>query len=89
MGVVEPEHEVTKKLVVRGKTPFRIISIHCDDAHFRFNAVPDDIARSVHLVPVTFVAGKKSGKVTQTIRIATDLGVPESELAAYAVVGTE
>lgn len=86
MGVVEPGKRVTKQLVVRGKKPFRILSIRCDDESFEFGSPPSDVRKPVHLVPVTFVAGKSSGKVSKTIRIETDLGEMVPELAAYAVV---
>lgn len=87
MGVVEPGREVTKKLVVRSEKPFRIVSIHCADTHFRFDISASDAARPVHLIPVTFVAGSEAGKIAQTIRIETDLGIAGPELSAYAVVG--
>jgi len=86
LGVVEPGKKVTKRVVVRGKKPFRILSITSDDATFEFNATDNAPPRPVHVIPVTFVAGEHSGKVTDTIRIETDLGESTPELAAYAVV---
>ncbi len=35
MGVVQPGQKVTKQLVVRGKRPFKIVGVKCDDASFR------------------------------------------------------
>jgi uncharacterized protein DUF1573 len=85
MGVVQPGQKVTKQLVVRGKKPFRIKEIECEDKSFAFK-IPEASA-AVHLVPVTFEAGKEPGKVTQKIRIQTDLGEGvSSELNAYAEV---
>ena len=87
MGVVEPGKKVTRQLVVRGKKPFRILSVTCDGKSFEFqDPTNDGEAKLVHLVPVTFVAGEGSGKVTRTIRIETDSGGTAPELAAYAVV---
>ena len=86
MGVVEPGQKVTKQLVVKGKKPFRILSITCDDKSFTFGKVADKTPKTLHLVPVSFVAGKTSGKVNRTIKIETDLGESTPELAAYAVV---
>lgn len=86
MGVVEPGMTVTKRLVIRGRKPFRILSIDCDDESFEFALPPDATAKTVHVVPVTFVAGANTGKVIQTIRIETDLGQIAPELSAYAVV---
>jgi len=88
MGVVETGDTVTKRLVIRGKKPFRILSIRCDDRSFEFGEYRTDVARPVHVVPVTFVAGKGTvaGKIAQMIRIETDLSDSAPELSAYAVV---
>jgi len=73
MGVLHPGESVTKKVVVRGKKPFRITKISCNDAGFEIT--PDEQAQPVHLVPVTFIAGDQPGTVLSKIRIETDLGV--------------
>lgn len=86
MGVVQPGRKVTKQLVVRGKRPFRILSITCEDDCFRFETSADGGPKPLHVVPVTFVAGASPGKVSKTIRIETDLGEAVAQLAAYAVV---
>ena len=86
MGVVEPGKKVTKQLVVQGKQPFRIISISCDDESFEFDTSANDEPKTLHLIPVTFVAGEDRGKVSRTIRIETDFGNAAPELSAYAVV---
>jgi len=86
MGTVQPGKKVTKQLVVRGKRPFRILSITCDDGSFTFQSPADGPPKPLHVIPVTFVAGAGAGKVTRMIRIETDLGDAVPELAAYAVV---
>ena len=88
MGVLTPGQKVTKQLVVRGKKPFRILSIKCDEDGdcFTFDAATDTDAKPLHLIPVTFVAGQEPGKVLKTIRIETDLEEASPELSAYAVV---
>ena len=86
LGVVQPGQRVTKRLVVRGKKPFRIVSITCDDDSFEFDTPASDVPKRLHLVPVTFVADGNSRKVSKTIRIETDLGGSMPELSAYAVV---
>lgn len=86
MGVVHPGDKVTKQLVIQAKKPFRILSISCDDKSFQFDTSRDTTAKALHLVPVTFVAGKEAGKVLKTIRIETDLGNTLPELSAHAVV---
>ena len=86
MGVVQPGQKVTKQLVVKGKKPFRILSITCDDKSFKFDTSKDNAAKELHLIPVTFLAGSDAGKVVKTIKIKTDQGEMTPELAAYAVV---
>jgi len=86
MGVVQPGQKVTKQLVVKGKKPFRILSVSCDDKSFRFDTSKQNTAKELHLIPVTFEAGVDAGKVVKTIRIKTDQGEMTPELAAYAVI---
>ncbi len=86
MGVVEPGQKVTKQLVVRGNKPFRVLSVSCDQGCLEFGTSADQKPKSVHLIPVTFIAGKESGKVVRTIRIVTDLGNSVPPLSACAVV---
>ncbi|MEX0713791.1 MAG: DUF1573 domain-containing protein [Pirellulales bacterium] len=85
MGSLKPGQKVTKQLVVQCKKPFRITAVTCGGESFKMQAL--EVAKPVHLVPVTFVAGDKPGKVTYRIRIETDLGKDvASELSAYAQV---
>ena len=86
MGVVQPGQKVTKQVVVKGNKPFRIVSVNCDGKDFRFDTSADKTAKELHLIPVTFVAGKEPGKVSKTIRIETDLGETSQVLSAYAVI---
>ena len=84
MGVVKPGQKVSKQLVVRSKTPFRIVDIQCDDKSFEI-AVPKE-SKPVHLLPVRFTAGDRAGKVTRHISISTDQGDSVAEITAYAQV---
>jgi hypothetical protein len=86
LGVVQPGQKVTKQLVVKGAKPFRIVSVTCKDKSFEFGPITDQTAKTLHLIPVTFLAGKDFGRVSQTIKIETDRGDTTPELAAYAVV---
>jgi hypothetical protein len=83
MGVVQPGHKTSKPIVLKGKEPFRVVSITCPDGSFKFT--PDTKAKQLHVIPVTFEAGKQTGKIRQAIRIQTDQG-KVVEIAAYAVV---
>ncbi len=89
MGVVQPGQKVTKPLVVKGKKPFRILGISCDDGSFQFDTSKEGTPKELHLVPVTFTAGADAGKVVKTIKIKTDQGEMTPELAAYAVVAAK
>ena len=74
MGVVQPGQKVTKQLVVKGKKPFRVLGIECDDKSFQFDTSKEESAKELHLIPVTFTAGADAGKVAKTIKIETDQG---------------
>lgn len=86
LGVVHAGEKVTRPLVVRADRPFRIKSISGDKASFEISD-PDGDAKSVHVVPVTFIAGAEIGKVVKTIRIETDIGGVQA--TSYAVVNEE
>ena len=83
-GVVRTESRVTRKLVVIGKEPFRVLSIECDDC-FHYQA--SDTARKIHVIPLTFTAGDQAGKLQRTITVRTDLsGGTEARCTASAAV---
>lgn len=84
LGVLEPGQKVTKQLVVKSKTPFRVLDVHCKDSNFEFKISPE--AKSLHLIPVTFTAGATPGKLVQTIEIETDLA--KSNLASCTATAT-
>lgn len=74
LGVVQPGQEVTKKLVVRAKKPFRVLGVTCNDSSFQYTEDASlDEAKALHLIPITFKADA-AGKFTGTIHIETDLG---------------
>ncbi len=88
MGALKPGDKVTKKLVVQAKKPFRITGVTCDvPERFEFGVAEDAKSKPVQLLPVTFTAGDKPGKITYKIRIETDLGDDAAlELTAFAHV---
>ena len=84
LGDLQPGQEVTKKLVVRGKAPFRISHVDCGDDCFEFSA--DDQAKAVHMVNVKFRAAEP-GRVQQSIAILADgRQIPAGTIIAYANV---
>ena len=72
-------------MIVRGKKPFRIVSVKCDE-----DSLPVQRRRPVertHVVEIVFDAKKDVGNVKQTIHITTDLGETfNATLTAYATV---
>lgn len=79
LGIVQPGQTVKRQLVIRAKRPFKVVGLSStgaanpDVGTYTFGATQDE-AKAVHLVPVTFTAGKQPGKLAQHIRIETDLG---------------
>lgn len=71
LGVIKPGETVTKKLVVRGKSPFVVTDVECTDESFDFTK-PGDKPNTLQFVTVQFTAGEKAGSVTQKIVIKTD-----------------
>lgn len=86
LGDVTHGGQITKKLLVRGKKPFRIMSVHSDaEDCFQFKAGNEPSER--HIVEVTFDAKKQAGPMKQTINITTDLGEKyNATLNAYATI---
>ena len=72
LGNMAPGESVTKQLVVRAKSPFRITSIRSDNGQFEFN--PSEEAKTLHLVPVKYTAGEQPGELVGKISIETDRG---------------
>jgi hypothetical protein len=85
LGDVTLGKQVSKKFIVRGKKPFRILSVECAEDSFQFKV--DDRASERHVVEIVFDAKKDVGNVKQTIHIETDLGEEfRTSLTAYANV---
>ena len=85
LGVVQAGKSVTRRLVVQGAKPFRIVAAECSDK--RFQCVAPQDSKNVQLVPVTFESDEASGKVTGTITIETDRhGGQKLEVKAHVQV---
>jgi len=72
LGDIEADQSITKKVVVRGKKPFRITDVICSDDRFTFNT--DEQSKILHLVEVTYNPGAVAGGLKLPVRIATDRG---------------
>ena len=71
LGEVKPGDEIVKKLVVRGRQPFKIVDVECGNDAFEFKT--DPTAKTLHFVEVKFRAGA-TGTMKTPIRITTDRG---------------
>ena len=71
LGILKPGQTVTRNLVIKGAGPFRIVSAAGPSDAYQFNL--PEAAKPVHVVPVTFTAGDTPGKISETIRVQTDL----------------
>jgi hypothetical protein len=74
MGVAEPGKPLVRSIVVQGRAPFRILSVHSSDE--RFQCQPPSEAKSAHVLPVTLsLKGAKPSTATLSakLHIETDL----------------
>ncbi|HEX6963529.1 MAG TPA: DUF1573 domain-containing protein [Lacipirellula sp.] len=85
LGELEPGAIVTRKVVVRGKEPFKILDVDCGQDCFDFK-VDNDESKRIHFVEVTFRAGEQPGKLQTPIRIVTDRQNRGATLTASAEV---
>jgi hypothetical protein len=86
LGAVAHGGQVSKKVLVTGKKPFRIMSVN-SDAEDCFEFKTDSEASKRHILEITFDAKKQAGPVKQTISIATDLGEKyNATVIAYATI---
>lgn len=86
LGTVEPGQKVSKMVIVRGKSPFRVTNVTSGDDAFGLAAPTGQLPKRAHAIPVTFVAGDRPGKIVRTIYIETDQGNQPVQLTAQAVV---
>lgn len=72
LGNVAAGEPITQKVIVRGKTPFRIVDVSCGNDCFTFQS--DDSSKRIHFVEITFRPGKHRGSIKVPVRITTDRG---------------
>jgi len=86
LGILQPGQKVTKKVIVTGKAPFRIVDVRCDNESFKLRPTTSG-SKTAQVVEVTFTAGNKPGKVAERIRIKTDSAEhPQVEVSAYGQI---
>lgn len=74
---------VSKRIIIRGKKPFKVTKISSDAAGFAFKT--SDKANDRHIVEVTFTPGAGAGSIKAPILVETDLGISyTASCMAYA-----
>ncbi|MCC6494096.1 MAG: DUF1573 domain-containing protein [Pirellulales bacterium] len=84
LGELKPGQTVTRKIIVRGREPFKILDVTCGENCFVFKK--DDELKAVHFVEVTFTAGEQPGRLQTPIHIVTDRNNREATCLASAKV---
>ena len=70
LGDMLTGEEVSKKIIVRGKKPFRILNVQCEDDCFTFET--SDQAKTIHFVNLKYSPMGYSGVRKTPIQITTD-----------------
>jgi hypothetical protein len=84
LGTVHQGEEISKRVLIRGKKPFRIVDVKCGDG---FSASAPEEAGQRHVVELKFTADREPGDVRQRIEFATDLGSEyRTSCVVYATV---
>ena len=81
-----PGQKVTKQLIVRAKTPFRVVDVRCAGGDDCFEFKKPREAKTLQFIPVIFTAGTTPGKVVQTIEIKTDMANTKATCVATAFI---
>jgi hypothetical protein len=86
LGDVAQGTPVSRKIIVKGKKAFKIVSMQCDDEDcFQFKT--DTESKDRHIVDITFNPKKNPGAVKEPIHIATDLGDKlQTSFTVYATI---
>lgn len=85
LGEVSQDEQVAKNVLVRGKKPFKILTIKSDSDSFDFKT--DNEASERHVVNVAFNAKQSPGNLKETIHIATDMDSGlQTTFTVYATV---
>ncbi len=85
MGATPLGTTVSKRVIVRGKKPFRVTKVSCEASGFAFKT--DDAASDRHIIEVTFTPQSGAGAIKAPIVVQTDLGDSyQAECTAYATL---
>ena len=88
LGVVHPGEQISKNLVIRGSSPFRIEKISSTDSRMKFLTANQESV--VHVIPVTFSADKTPGAIHQMISVRTSQKeMPEVDISVFGFISDE
>jgi hypothetical protein len=88
LGEVAHGGQVSKKVLVSGLKPFRILAVN-SDAEDSFHFKTDSESSKRHILEITYDAKNEAGPVKHSISIATDLGEKVgATVNAYATIVT-
>lgn len=89
-GVIHPSESATRNLVVRGSTPFQIVSVQSDDPRMEFKTAKQE--STVHVIPVTLTAAadETPGEFRRSIRVKTTISeLPALDIAVFGIISDE
>jgi|GEM_PF-245982 len=71
IGNLEPGKSVTKNIVIRGDSPFRVTKVSSSDTRFRFSTSSQE--NRIQVIPVTFTANDNLGEVDAILTVQTNM----------------
>ena len=89
-GEIHPSESATRNLVVRGSTPFQIVSVQSDDPRMEFKTAKQE--STVHVIPVTLTAAadETPGEFRRSIRVKTTISeLPALDIAVFGIISDE
>lgn len=88
LGVVHPGEQISKNLVIRGSSPFRIEKITSTDPRMKFLTANQESV--VHVISVTFSADENPGAIHQMISVLTSQKeMPEVDISVFGFISDE
>lgn len=84
LGDIPQGETVTKRLLVRGKRPFRVTNVTCEDDRFSFEA--SEASDTKQIITLRFASRGETSRLRAPVTITTDLG--ESFTATCDVYAT-
>ena len=71
LGTVATGTKLTGRIFLRGKSPFAITKVECDDPRLTFTPPPGE--KTNHIIQLAFDAAEKTGPIHQQVKVYTTL----------------